>query len=99
MGPQAHFANRSKCGVNRIARRARKTARTASPENGGDRAVVHQLDRQARAEDAGFDVDRERAKLRAEALVRRLRLLGPGRLGEARPVTFRRVSVASDEPS
>jgi hypothetical protein len=53
MGPQAHFANRSKCGLSRIATEHRGPV---SIQHDRHRPVVDELERHARAEDAALDV-------------------------------------------
>ena len=64
-------------------------------------AVIRELDPHSRAEDAGRDLDPERAQGLAEALVERLGLLRRSRTDEARPVPLGRVrkerELAHDE--
>jgi hypothetical protein len=55
------------------------------------RAVVGDLDHHASAEDASGDSDALRLERRAEALVERLRPLGPRGMREARAVPLRRI--------
>jgi hypothetical protein len=69
--------------------------RSLHVEHDRHRAVVHDLHRHPRPEHAGLDVDAERAKLVAEALVQRLGLLRTRGSREARPVALRRVFVPS----
>src|SRR5579872_5843036 len=60
-------------------------------EHDRDRSVVDEVDVHPRTEDARLDGHPERTQLRAEALVERLRELGPGGVRERRPVALLRV--------
>src|ERR671933_418709 len=72
----AHFAKPVKCGASRIAtRKAAGRERFRASEHDRDGAGVHQLDLHACAEEAGLDLDADRAQRVAEALVERFRLL------------------------
>jgi hypothetical protein len=63
-------------------------------EHDRDRPVVHELDRHARAEDPGRDLDAEVAERLREPLVERLGVLGPCRFCERRTVALARVDYA-----
>src|SRR3954447_10954180 len=85
-GPAGPFRNCSKCGETMVASGGRK--RPAHSESQVDDdchgAVVLELDRHSRAEDACLDVDAEVAKRRAGVLVQRLREFGSRGPGERR---------------
>src|SRR6266511_89742 len=104
MGPQAHFGNRSKCGVRRIARPGPPPAtgtgrapggaprlRFLSIEDDRHRALVDELDLHAGAEDATLDVHALGAERVAEALVEQNGCVRRSGAGKARPVALTRV--------
>src|SRR6478672_1914521 len=84
-----------------LARSGRGTSATPRPEivrsswpdveDDRDGPVVHELELHPGTEDTCCDRRPERAQRRAEAVVERLGLLRPRRLGEARPVAPGRV--------
>ena len=103
MGPQAHFANRSKCGLSSLAngRCGRHERPARSLEHDGYRAVVDELDGHARTEDPGLNGNPFTPQRRAKVLVERLGLLGASGVAEARAVALPRVGdqreLADDE--
>ena len=93
MGPQAHFENRSKCGVCRIAASG-WTPTSAEDDRHGP--VIHELDGHPGPEDASGHIDSLSAEGLTEAVAAQFGLLRRRGPGEARPIPLLCVPSTSD---